>query len=121
MTSHGRIQGGIPVMPPGVLIHGGKTYWHKHAYILGSKKYVISMMEEDEVVVRSPALGHRNRYNYFVYTLMWDYEVDMRPDPQTEGSVVYGPTGKELEPLDRFYYYNDYPYSPKPDTWWRDR
>jgi len=107
---------------PGILIHGGKTYWHKETIMGMSKKDALFFMGADDVFVRSPIIDRRNRYAYGIYTLMWDYEVDIRPDRQSEGSIIMNKSGKKLEPIEEFYIPTDYacshPYDHRLGKWW---
>lgn len=116
--SNARYQGGIIVDYSGVLIHSGKTYWRKETYFYAAKKDVLPFMDTDDVVVRAPVINKKNRYNYIVYTLMWDYEVDIHPDLQEEGSIVMDKNGRVLEPITEFYHPIEAAYLPR-QKWWK--
>ena len=104
---------------PGVLIHGGKTCWHKETIRGMSKQDAMFFMADDDVVVRAPVKNIRNRYEYVIYTPMWEYEVDIRPDLQEEGSIVMNKKGKVLSPIKEFYHPTQYSYGERlPEKWW---
>jgi hypothetical protein len=104
---------------PGVLIHDGKTYWRKETIRGMSKRDALYFMADDDVVVRAPIKKIRNRYDYVLYTLMWEYVVDIRPDLQEEGSIVMDKRGRVLSPIKEFYHPIQYSYGERlPKKWW---
>ena len=96
---------------PGVLIFGGKTYWRKKIMSDISKKDALFFMDDGDVCVRAPVIKRKNRYDYVCYAFMWDYEVDICPDLQSEGSIIMDKKGKTLEDIKEFYIPTDYSYS----------
>jgi len=104
-VSHERYQDGIIVTFPTILLHDGNHYCRKETFFNSSLKSVLSFMEYDDVVVRSPISG-KKRYNYIIYMLMEMYgeKTIINPcDYQYKGSIVMNNKGKKLTPIKNFY------------------